>query len=91
MNQSKNSSNISIIKNNKAAHAFKQILIKKGLLNPNTGTMLVHSIDDEDRLLAEWEQAANTFIHKGKKVHVGMHSAWMSFDESQVWPDITFN
>lgn len=89
MNQSKNSSDISIIKTNKAVHTFKRDLIKKGLLNPNTGTMLVHGIDDEDRLLSEWKQVANTFIHKGKKVNVGMHFEWMSFNESRVWPDIT--
>ena len=79
----------SIITFNKTIHAFKQVLIKKGLLNPNTGTMLVHGIDDEDRLLAEWEQVANTFIHKGKKVNVGMHFERMTFNESRVWPEIT--
>ena len=84
MNQSKNSSNISIIKNNKAVHTFKQVLIKKGLLNPNTGTMLVHSISDEDRLLAKWRQVASTFIHKGKKVHVLMRVE--RFNESWAWP-----
>ena len=31
----------SITSINKTNHAFKQALIKKGLLNPNTGTMLV--------------------------------------------------
>ena len=79
---------VSIITFNKTIHAFKQVLIKKGLLNPNTGTMLIHGIDDEDRLLAEWEQVANTFIHKGKKVHVCMHFEWMTFNESRVWPAI---
>ena len=91
MNQSKNSSNISIIKNNKAAHTFKRVLIKKGLLNPNTGTMLVHGIDGEDQLFAKWKQVASTFIHKGKKVNVGMHFERMSFNESRVWPEITVN
>ena len=89
MNQGKNNSDSTIIKNNKAVHAFKQALIKKGLLNPNTGTMLVQGIDGEDHLFAMWKQVASTFIHKGKKVHVGMHYEWMSFDESRVWPEIT--
>ena len=89
MNQGKNNSDISIIKNNKAIHTFKQVLIKKGLLNPNTGTMLVHGIDGEDYLFAKWKQVASTFIHKGKKVNVGMHFERMSFNESRVWPDIT--
>lgn len=88
MSQSKNSSITSI---NKTNHAFKQALIKKGLLNPNTGTMLVHGIDDEERLLAEWKQVASTFIHKGKKVNVAMHFEWMSFNESRVWPEITMS
>ena len=91
MNQSKNSSNISIIKNNEAVHTFKQALIKKGLLNPNTGTMLVHGIDGEDHLFAKWKQVASTFIHKGKKVNVGMHFERMTFNESRVWPEITVN
>lgn len=86
MNQGKNISDISIIKNNKAVHTFKQVLIKKGLLNPNTGTMLVHGIDDEDQLLAKWRQVASTFIHKGKKVHVMM--VVERFNESRAWPEI---
>ena len=73
---------------NKTNHAFKQALIKKGLLNPNTGTMLVHGIEGEDYLFAKWKQAASTFIHKGKKVNVGMHFERMSFNESRVWPEI---
>ena len=85
MNQVKGNT---VIKNNKASHAFKQVLIKKGLLNPNTGTMLVNGIDGEDRLLAKWKQVADAFIHKGKKVHVGMHFERMTFNESRVWPDI---
>ena len=89
MNQGKNNSDSTIIKNNKAVHTFKQALIKKGLLNPNTGTMLVHGIDGEDYLFAKWKQVASTFIHKGKKVNVGMHFERMSFNESRVWPDIT--
>ena len=89
MNQGKNNSDISIIKNNKAVHRFKQVLIKKGLLNPNTGTMLVQGIDGEDHLFAMWKQVASTFIHKGKRVNVGMHFERMSFNESRVWPDIT--
>ena len=80
---------VSIITFNKTVHAFKQVLIKKGLLNPNTGTMSVHDIDGEDRLLAKWKQAANSFIHKGKKVNVGMHFERMTFNESRVWPEIT--
>ena len=78
----------SINKTNKAVHTFKQVLIKKGLLNPNTGTMLVHGIDGEDRLFAKWKQVASTFIHKGKKVNVAMHFERMSFNESRVWPAI---
>ena len=91
MNQNIFKSITSINKTNKTVHTFKQALIKKGLLNPNTGTMLVHGIDDEDRLLAEWKQVASTFIHKGKKVNVVMHFERMSFNESRVWPEITFN
>ena len=53
----------SIISINKTNHAFKQVLIKKGLLNPNTGTMLVHGIDGEDYLFAKWKQAADAFIY----------------------------
>lgn len=79
----------SITSINKTNHAFKQALIKKGLLNPNTGTMLVHGIDGEDQLFAKWKQVASTFIHKGKKVNVGMHFERMTFNESRVWPDIT--
>ena len=79
----------SITSINKTNHTFKQVLIKKGLLNPNTGTMLVHGIDGEDYLFAKWKQVASTFIHKGKKVNVGMHFERMSFNESRVWPDIT--
>ena len=78
----------SITSINKTNHAFKQVLIKKGLLNPNTGTMLVHGIDGEDRLFAKWKQVASTFIHKGKKVNVAMHFERMSFNESRVWPAI---
>ena len=89
MNQGKNISDISIVKNNEAVHTFKQVLIKKGLLNPNTGTMLVHGIDGEDHLFAKWKQVASTFIHKGKKVNVGMHFERMPFNESRVWPEIT--
>ena len=89
MNQGKNISDISIVKNNEAVHTFKQVLIKKGLLNPNTGTMLVHGIDGEDHLFAKWKQVASTFIHKGKKVNVDMHFEWVSFNESRVWPEIT--
>ena len=85
MNQGKSNT---IITNNKTIHAFKQALIKKGLLNPNTGTMLVHGIDGEDRLFTKWKQVASTFIHKGKKVYVGMHFERMSFNESWVWPEI---
>lgn len=79
---------VSIITFNKTIHAFKQVLIKKGLLNPNTGTMLVQGIDGEDRLFAKWKQVADAFIHKGKKVHVGMHFERMTFNESRVWPEI---
>ena len=86
MNQNKNSSDTSIIKNNKAVHRFKQVLIKKGLLNPVTGTMLVRGISDEDRLLAKWRQVASGFIHKGKKVHVIM--VIERFNESWAWPEI---
>ena len=86
MNQSKSKT---IITNNKTKYAFKQVLIKKGLLNPNTGTMLVHGIDGEDHLFAKWKQVASTFIHKGKKVYVGMHFERMTFNESRVWPEIT--
>ena len=89
MNQGKNISDISIVKNNEAVHTFKQVLIKKGLLNPNTGTMLVHGIDGEDDLFAKWKQVASIFIHKGKKVIVGMLYERMSFNESRVWPDIS--
>ena len=89
MNQGKNSSNISIIKNNKVVHTFKQVLIKKGLLNPITGTMLVRSISDVDRLLTKWKQVANAFTHKGKKVHVSMVCEWPSIHEGRVWPEIT--
>ena len=77
-----------IITHNKTIHAFKQALIKKGLLNPNTGTMLVHGIDGEDHLFAKWKQVASTFIHKGKKVNVGMHYERLMFNESRVWPEI---
>ena len=91
MNQGKNISDSTIIRNNKTNHAFKQVLIKKGLLNPNTGTMLVHGIDGEDRLFAKWKQVASTFIHKGKKVNVGMHFERMTFNESRVWPEITLS
>ena len=87
MNQGKNISDVSIIKNNKAVHTFKQVLIKKGLLNLFTGIMLVRSISDEDRLLAKWRQVASTFIHKGKKVHVFM--VVERFNESWAWPEIT--
>ena len=76
----------SINKTNKAVHRFKQALIKKGLLNPITGTMLVRSISDEDHLLAKWRQVASTFIHKGKKVHVMM--VIERFNESLAWPEI---
>ena len=78
----------SITSINKTNHAFKQALIKKGLLNPNTGTVLVHGIDGEDRLFAKWKQVASTFIHKGKKVNVAMHFERMSFNESRVWSEI---
>ena len=79
----------SITSINKTKYAFKQVLIKKGLLNPNTGTMLVQGIDGEDRLFTKWKQVASTFIHKGKKVNVGMHFERMTFNESRVWPEIT--
>ena len=81
----------SITSINKAVHTFKQVLIKKGLLNPNTGTMLVHGIDGEDLLFAKWKQVANAFTHKGKKVHVSMVCEWVSFNESRVWPEITLS
>ena len=81
----------SITSINKTNRAFKQALIKKGLLNPNTGTMLVHGIDGEDHLFAKWKQVASTFIHKGKKINVGMHFERMPFNESRVWPEITVN
>ena len=82
----------SITSINKTNRAFKQVLVKKGLLNPNTGTMLVHGIDGEDHLFAKWKQVASTFIHKGKKVYVvGMHFERMPFNESRVWPDILVN
>ena len=87
MNQGKNISDSTIFINNKTAHAFRQVLIKKGLLNSITETMWVRSISDEDRLLAKWRQVANTFIHKGKKVHVIM--VVERFNESRVWPAIT--
>lgn len=87
MNQGKNNSDSTIIKNNKAVHRFKQVLIKKGLLNPITGTMLVHSISDEDHLLDKWRRVASTFIHKGKKVYVFM--VVEHFNESWAWPEIT--
>ena len=89
MNQGKSSIYLSIITNNKTIHAFKQVLIKKGLLNPNTGTMLVHGIDGEDHLFTKWKQVASTFIHKGKKVYVDMHFERMTFNKSRVWPEIT--
>ena len=79
----------SITSTNKTNHAFKQALIKKGLLNPITGTMLVQGIDGEDHLFAKWKQVATTFIHKGKRVSVGMHFERMSFNESRVWPEIS--
>ena len=83
MNQGKSNT---IITDNKTIRAFRQVLIKKGLLNSITETMWVRSISDEDRLLAKWRQVANTFIHKGKYVHVIM--VVERFNESWAWPEI---
>ena len=66
--------------------AFKSSLARKGLLSPLAGTAIVHGIDGEDALLAKWQEAARTFVHKGRKVQVGMGLERMYFNESRVWP-----
>ena len=66
--------------------AFKAALIRKGLLSPLAGTALVHGIEGEDALLAKWQEAATSFIHKGRRVRVGMGFERLHFNESRVWP-----
>lgn len=66
--------------------AFKSSLARKGLLNPLAGTVLVHGIDGEDALLAKWQEAARTFVHKGRKVRVEMGLERLYFNESRCWP-----
>ena len=68
------------------AKAFKQVLARKGLLGLESGIAIVHGIDGEDALLAKWQEAARTFVHKGRKVQVGMGFERLYFNESRVWP-----
>lgn len=53
------------------------ILIRTGLLNPNTGTKLVKGIDGEDALLAAWRR----FL---PDVDMGVER--LPFNESRCWP-----